>query len=156
MEFHKGLSYSSLNTTRAALSSLGIVLGSHTAGTHPIVVRFMKGVFNSRPPQPAYSCTWDVDKVLMFLRKLSPVKHLTLKDLTLKLTMLMVLTNAARVQTIHLLSVHNIKKLRSEFILQFTSLLKQSRPGFVCSLFHLKAYPPDRRLCVYRVLKEYF
>lgn len=155
IEYEKGLSYSSLNTARAALSSLGITLGSFTAGTHPTVVRFMKGVFNRKPPKPKYTHTWDVDKVLNFLRKLSPVKHLNLKDLTLKLTMLMVLTNAARVQTIHLLSVKNVKKFSSEFVLQFRDLLKQSRPGFVCSLFKLKAYPPDRRLCVYTVLKEY-
>jgi hypothetical protein len=155
IEFEKGLSYSSLNTARAALSSLGIMLGSFTAGTHPIVIRFMKGVFNQRPSKPRYSYTWDVDIVLNYLRKLSPVKHLSLKDLTLKLTMLMVLTNAARVQTIHLLSVNNVKKFRSKFLLQFRGLLKQSRPGCTYSVFCLKAYPPDRRLCVYTVFKEY-
>jgi hypothetical protein len=131
------------------------MVDSFTAGTHPVVIRFMRGVYNTRPPGPKYSYTWDIDKVLVYLRKLSPVKHLSLKDLTLKLTMLMVLTNAARAQTVHLLSVHKVKKFSSEFVLQFKGLLKQSRPGFDCSLFHLKAYPPDRRLCVYTVLKEY-
>jgi hypothetical protein len=105
---------------------------------------------------PKYNTIWNVDKVLLFLKQLSPVKHLSLKELTLKLTMLIVLTNAARVQTVHLLSVHKLQKLRSEFILQFKGLLKQfSRPGFDCSELHLKAYPPDRRLCVFTVLKEY-
>lgn len=37
MEFDKGLSYSSINTARSALSSMGIMLGTFTAGTHPIV-----------------------------------------------------------------------------------------------------------------------
>ena len=54
-----------------------------------------------------------------------------------------------------MLSVNKLQKLRSEFILQFKGLLKQSRPGFDCSELHLKAYPPDRRLCVFTVLKEY-
>ena len=49
--------------------------------------------------------------VLVFLKKLTPVKHLSLKDLTLKLTMLVVLINASRAQTVHLLSVHKVKKL---------------------------------------------
>lgn len=154
-QFHKGLGYSSLNTARGALSSMGITFGHFTAGTHPDVVRFMKGVFNLRPPCSRYAEIWDVDKVLRYLQKLSPVRHLNLKDLTLKLTMLLALVNAARVQTVHLLSTVGLKKLRSEFIVQFDSLLKQSRPSFDCSRVHLKAFPPDRRLCIYTVLKEY-
>jgi hypothetical protein len=154
-EFNKGPSYSSINTARAVLSSLGIMLGSFTAGTHPMVIGFMRGVFNRRPSMPKYNTIWNVDKVLLFLKQLSPVKHLSLKELTLKLTMLIVLTNAARVQTVHLLSVNKLEKLRSEFILQFKGILKQSRSGLDCSEFHLIAYPPYRRLCVFTVLKEY-
>ena len=69
--------------------------------------------------------------------------------------MLIALVNAARVQTLHLLSLSGLEKHRSEFILCFDGLLKQSRPGSEYSRLHLKAYPPDRRLCVYMVLKEY-
>ena len=120
-----------------------------------MVIRFIKGVYNLRPPISRYTHIWDVDKVLIYLRKLSPVRKISLKDLTLKLTMLMALVNTARCQTLHLLSVNNLKKLSSEFILQLDSLVKQSRPGVNTSYFHLKCYPPDRRLCVYTVLKEY-
>jgi hypothetical protein len=73
----------------------------------------------------------------------------------MKLVMLIAITNAARAQTIHLLSVNNMKKFSSQFVFKFDALLKQSRPGADFSTFVLKAYPPDRRLCVYTVLKEY-
>ena len=129
------------------------MLDNFTAGTHPIVIRFMKGVFNSRPTKARYPYTWDVDKVLNYLKTLSPVRQLSLKDLTLKLRMLIVLTNAARVQSVHMLTVKNLKKTFSQFILQFRGLLKQSRPSYDPMLLSLKAYPPDRRLCVYTVLK---
>lgn len=48
-----------------------------------------------------------------------------------------------------------IQKLKTEFIVYVDGLLKQSRPGYnvVCCKF--SAYPPDRRLCTYFVLKEY-
>ena len=69
--------------------------------------------------------------------------------------MLIALTNAARLQTIHLLSVNNFTKFKSEFVFKLDNVLKQSRPGFDCSVLRLKAYPPDRRLCVYTVIKEY-
>lgn len=115
----------------------------------------MKGVFNTRPSQPRYKEVWDVNKVLMYLKTLSPVKLISLKDLTLKLVMLIALTNATRVQTVHLLTTVNIKKCRSKFIVQFDGLLKQSRPSYDVSCIDLLSYPPDRRLCVYTVMKEY-
>lgn len=144
-----------MNTARSALSSLGIKLDNFTAGTHPLVVRFLKGVFNLRPTGSRYSYIWDVDLVLKYLIKLSPVKHLSIKDLTLKLVMLLALTNAARIDSVHKLSVKKVTKLSSEFVFEFTSLIKQSRPGYGCCNFRVKAYPPDRRLCPYFVLKEY-
>lgn len=153
--YDKGHGYSSINVARSSLSSLGITLESHTAGSHPLVARFLKGVFNIRPPQSRYSSIWDVNAVLSYLRTLSPVRHLSLKDLTLKLVMLMALTNAARIDTVNKLSVTNVLKLKSEFVVNIDGLLKQSRPGSLCSNLSFKAFPPDRRLCIYFALKEY-
>jgi hypothetical protein len=69
--------------------------------------------------------------------------------------MLIALTSAARVQTIHRLTVNNMVEGKDEFLFQFNGLLKQSRPGFECSPVHMKEYPSDRRLCIFRVIKEY-
>jgi hypothetical protein len=153
--FDKGLGYSSLNTARGTLSALGLKCDGQLVGSHQLVVRYMKGVYNLRPTLARYTHSWDVSKVLSYLRKLSPVKYITLKDLTLKLCMLIALTCATRTQSIHLLSVNNVHKLSSEFVIEIEGLLKQSRPGYRNPQIHLKAYPPDRRLCVFTVLKEY-
>lgn len=154
-QYENGLSYDSLNTARSALSSLGLNFNGFKIGAHPLVIRYMKGVFALRPPKPRYVTTWDVNGVLSYLRKLSPVKHLTLKDLTLKLAMLMALTQAARVQTLHLISYVQFKKFKSEFVFKLADALKQNRPSCNSSFVSFKAYPPDRRLCIYTVLKEY-
>ena len=69
--------------------------------------------------------------------------------------MLIALTCATRTQSIHLLSVNNVHKPSSEFVIEIEGLLMQSRPGYRNPQIHLKAYPPDRRLCVFTVLKEY-
>jgi hypothetical protein len=53
----------------------------------------MKGVYNLRPSKPKYCKTWDVSNVLGYLRKLSPIKFISLKDLTLKLVMLIAITS---------------------------------------------------------------
>ncbi|CAG2188300.1 unnamed protein product [Mytilus edulis] len=149
------LGYSSLNLARGALSSLGLTIDSIPVGRHAMVIRYMKGIFNLRPPRPRYESTWDVSKVLQFLRSLSPVKYLKLKDLTLKLTMLIALTNAARAQSIHFMNVNHVHKVKGEFIFVLNELVKQSRPGYKEPTVNIKAYPPDRRLCVYTVYKEY-
>jgi hypothetical protein len=41
------------------------------------IIRFMKGVYNLRPTEVRYCKTWDVSKVLVFLRKLTPVRFLS-------------------------------------------------------------------------------
>jgi hypothetical protein len=44
-------------------------------GENATIIRFLKGVYNFRPPKPKYAKTWDVSiKVLLFLQKLSPAK----------------------------------------------------------------------------------
>ncbi|MPC69771.1 hypothetical protein E2C01_064002 [Portunus trituberculatus] len=48
--FHRGVAYDCVNTARRAFSSLGIVVDVCRAGNHPLVNRFLRGVFNLRPP----------------------------------------------------------------------------------------------------------
>ena len=153
--FHSGLCNSALNIASGALSSLGLVYEGFTAGSHPLVIRFLKGVYNLRPSKPRYTHTWDVSVVLQYLRTLSPVKTLSLKNLTLKLVMLISLTCATRLQSIHCLKLHHMTKKKSSFEFCYDELLKTSRPNFVVPKTILKACAPDRRLCVFTVMCKY-
>lgn len=153
--YDSGCGYSAINTARSALSAIGIVKDGFSIGSHPIVIRYMKGIFNLRPSVPKYCETWDVSAVLTYLRKLSPVSKLSLKLLTLKLCMLIALTLASRVQSIYLLDIKDMRKCSSSYILHYSGLLKQCRAGLSNPVAELKSYPPDRRLCVVFVLKEY-
>ena len=153
--YDTGLGYSSINTARSALSSFGILMTGQSFGSHPLVIRLMKAVYNMRPNMPRYKDIWDVDIVLFYLRKLSPVKYLSLKELTLKLVMLLALITSARAQTLHLLDLECMKKLKDKFVFTMPKIIKQSRPGFENPDIIAKAYPVDRRICVYTVIKEY-
>ena len=66
-------------------------------GQHPLVTRLLKGVYNSRPPQPCYVATWDVDVVIRYFKSLGRNETLTLKQLSQKLVLLMALVEASRV-----------------------------------------------------------
>ena len=61
-----------------------------------LVSRFMKGIFELRIPEPKSCSTWSVEKVLRHFNSLEPLASLSLKDLGLKLTILLALTSAAR------------------------------------------------------------
>ena len=63
-------------------------------GQHEIVSRYMMGLFNSRPPLPRYTSTWDVDVVLKYLSTLPEDGLLQLSTLKHKLAMLLALVNA--------------------------------------------------------------
>ena len=65
-----------------------------TVGTHPIVVRLLKGMFNERPPAPRYTSSWEVTPVVESLRSSS--EELTLLQLSKKVVTLMALSNADR------------------------------------------------------------
>ena len=65
----------------------------------------MKGVFERRPSLTNYKSTWDVNVVLESLRKFEHVKKLSLKELSWKLTTLLMLLSGQRIQTIHLLDI---------------------------------------------------
>ena len=90
-EFNKGCSYSLTATHRSALSRFLPKIEGHTVGEHPLVVHFMKGINNIRPPRPRYTTTWDSDVVIQFLK---PFDHSTTKGLTLKLTIVLALLTA--------------------------------------------------------------
>ena len=130
VSFNRGVGYSSINTSRGALSSLGVMVDGASAGSHPLVIRFLKGVFNLRPPKPRYTKTWDVQPVVNFLRSLYPLCTISLKEITLKMVMLMALTQAARIQTLHLLILPGINIEDSSITLQLGDNIKQCWPTF--------------------------
>ena len=149
-----GLGYSAINSARSALSTFITVEGM-PAGQHELVKKFMRGVFNLRPALPKYTNIWDVDVVLKLMRKWAPVKYLTLKKLTFKLLTLLLLLTGQRGQAIHTLELKNIVVKKSKVMINFTQVLKTTRPGHHQSPIAISGYAPDRRLCIVTVLTEY-
>lgn len=53
----------------------------------------MKGIFETRLPTPKYNSIWDVSTVFKHLAKYYPSGTLSLKDLTYKVLMLLLLVS---------------------------------------------------------------
>ena len=67
MLVNKALSYSTVNTARSALSNIITEGECVNFGTHPVVTRFMKAVFETKNPARKCTTTWDVSIVLKYL-----------------------------------------------------------------------------------------
>ena len=151
----QGLSYTTINSARSALLAIILPTDNVNIGSHPIVSRFMKGIFKNNPPTPRYRNTWDVSPVLSYLSSLPKPNQSSLKSLTLKLVMLVALVSAQRGQSLHMLDIQFMKDGDTFFEFALPEHIKQSRPGYKVPSVLLQAYPADQSLCVFTHMKEY-
>ena len=112
----------------------------------------MKGAFLERPALPRYTTTWSVDTVLQYLKSSSDT---TLLQLSCKLCMLFLLLSAQRCQTLHLVSLSDVKITNDEVFIAPQHILKQTKPGKHLDMIRLKAYPKDKNLCIVSIITEY-
>ena len=153
--FTNGLAYRTINCHRSALSAYHDASDGFPVGQHPRVTAVMTGIFNKRPPQPRYAFIWDVEKVLMYLRKLYPNESLTDKDLTLKTTMLLALTAASRSLEIKNLDIRFMTKSGDSYTFTFAKLFKSWKKGKAPPCLEYLSFPTEVSLCVYESLTVY-
>ena len=123
-------------------------------GQHPLVTQLLKGVFNSHPSAPRYSSTWDVDKVLTYLKSLPQNEELTFATLSHKLVILMALTNADRCSDLAALDLNFRTYHQNGVQFVIPGLTKTRRSGPPLTAFY-SAFPEDDRLCSVSTLKCY-
>ena len=82
--FEANCGYSALNTARSALSTFIVLPGNISVGNHPLVTRFMKGVFQSKLTLPKYTEIWDVNAVLSYLKNSESCCKIVSKGLDLQ------------------------------------------------------------------------
>jgi len=152
--FEEGLGFSAVNTARSALSLVLDPIEGFAVGKHPVVIRLLKGVVKSRPPQARYDSVWDAGIVLNLFKSWGKNSELSLKQLTLKLVGLIALTTAQRVQTLSKIKLSNISGHDSKLIL-IDSQLKTTNVLKPRQTLTLSPYKPNRTLCVVLCLNEY-
>lgn len=153
--YTSGLGYSAINTARSALSTVLVTENGVKFGEHPLVCRYMKGIFQLRPALPKYTHIWDVNVVLTYLKTFTEAALLTIKDLTLKLNILLFLTTGQRGQTIHTIDINYIQELPNGYRITIQGKLKQTRPGKHLKPLELMDFPEEPKLSVTRHLQEY-
>ena len=150
----QGLGYGALNAARSALSTILPSYGGETFGSHRHVCWLLKGVYEKNPPQAKYKVFWDVKKVFMLFKTWGRSGDLSLKWLSLKLTVLLLLVTSQRGQTILSLTVDTLD-ISEVAVFRLKTLLKHNRLGDALDTLVLKPFDECYRLCVVCTLKEY-
>jgi len=121
-------------------------------GAHKDVVALMRGIFNSRPPVTKNYPTWDVNIVLDYLKSLGST--LTLKMLSVKLAVLLMLTNGSRSSDLAALDLSTRKFLPDGVVFKFAHIRKTTRVDHHPDVFY-SSFPSNPDLCVVECLKQY-
>jgi len=153
--FEAGSGYSSLNTTRSALSMVLPYIEGHSIGSHPVITRLLKGIGKTRPPTPKYNYIWDPTTVLTYIKTLWPLQDLSLNDLTLRCVSLLALSTAHRVQTYAAIKLSEIVFSGTQVSIFVSAALKTSGPGRPQPCLVMKMYDEHPEWCMVTTLKEY-
>ena len=148
----EGYQSSSLNVFRSAISSVHDKVDGVEVGKHPTITRLLKGAFHERPPLPRYTSTWDVNRVLQYLKSLGPSSDLTLKKLTHKLVILLALTRPSRSADLSSLSLARRRCSPEGVTFLPAALAKQSRQGKPLVEFFFPSFSHDESLCPVQTL----
>ena len=150
-----GISLSSINTARSALSTVIFLPDGSSCGNHHLVSRFLKGVFELKASLPRYKDIWDVSAVFDQLKTLPPLEELNFKNVTHRTVLLFALLSSKRCQTVHALTVSGMRITKDTVHFEIAKFLKTPKPGKHHGHLELKLYVADQRLCVGTCLKQY-
>ena len=151
--FKQGYGFSALNTARSALST---IFDCPSFGDSPIVTRFMRSIYNMRPNLPRYTSTWDISVVLKYLEGKSPIKFLSLQQLSHKLITLLAIVTGQRIQTLHALDLNHYSTDRSGITFTIVKLLKHSKPSNkIHNKIIIKEYKQNTKICPVLHIKHY-
>ena len=150
----RGFSYAAINAARCALSLILPGQDGVSFGNNPIVCWLLNGCYETNPPKPRYDQFWDVNKVFELIKSWGRNKYLSLKRMSLKLAILLLLVSSQRGQTILNLSTENMR-LEGSVVFKMKVLLKHNRLGEPLDTLEFKPFNQDKRLCVVKAIKAY-
>ena len=125
------MAWSTIRVHRAAIASIIDPLTNSPLSQHPMVCRFMKAVFQARPPPRKVKPIWSVSTVLEMLRSWGSPEELSRQTLTWRVAMLLALASARRASDLSLLRIDEDHLFKTNDSWRFHLVLgaKQDRPG---------------------------
>ena len=98
--YRNGCLYSGLCAARSALSSSITIKGYLKLSNHPLISRYLKGIYNRNPPLPKYVDIWDLTLLLKYYEQKENNDCLEFKELVKKTVMLFIILETRRKQAL--------------------------------------------------------
>ena len=153
--YTSGANYNVVATARSTLSGLIQIPVVPSIGSHPIIKRVLKGVYNNRPPKAKCHYIWDTSIVMDYLG-LQITEAIGFKALTLKTATLLTILSAQRVSTVHKFKLSGLHFTAKTAIFSIVSdILKHSKPSRKLEPIVFKKFPHNVELCPVRTLTQY-
>ena len=149
--FQEGLEYSTMSVYRSVLS----VYHPEIVGQQPAVRELMCRIFQMRPPQPKYAHTWDVDLVLRYIRELGDNDGLRLKELTLKLAMMLALKSSGKAQKLSCLDPELMADKGPGLVFEVAKLTKCCHTGKLRRKPKFSQFLEDAKIDVVGCVRDY-
>ena len=153
--YDKNVSYSVIKSAKSALSHEICLPPFSSIGEHPLVRKFMKGVYNLRPPKTKCGFIWDVKILFKYFEDLPNNNELDITSLSYKTLCLLVLLSGARVNTVYNFRVDEIVINNVGITITPSELLKHSRQNRKNDIFYYRKYEGNEKLCVVSALQAY-
>lgn len=141
------------------LSSTLDLIDNLPVGKHPLVIKLMKGCYNSNPPQPKYSSTWELDDVFSFMKTQGDNCNLQLDVLSKKLATLLAIASWMRTSELASISKESIAITSTNVSFSLVTPRKTQSSGPL-KTFSFSRFP-DKQIClvdclgIYLMLSDY-
>ena len=153
--YDKGNSYSHIKATKAAIGHMILLPPYSKIGDHPLIKKFMSGVFNLRPPRQKSAFVWDVKILFDHFDSLPDNTSLSDEVLSQKLVILLLILGGQRVNTIFWFRTDEMIINDISILFAPSHVLKHSRKNKKLNTFEYRSYPHNSKLCVVNCLKNY-
>ena len=153
--YHQGQGYQSICNARSALNNIIYLPEFSDISQHPLIKRFIKDIFNLRPPQPRYAEIWYVSIVFRFIDEYGHNEHLTLKKLTIKTATILLLLSGERINTLSSFDIKNMVIDEHKCVFIPSKLLKHSRPCYVNKPVKFYVHEENPNICPVQTITHY-
>ena len=152
---HKRYKYHTIGVYRSTISNFHQPIDGIVIGEHPLMSKFMKGVYSMCPPSGAQIlCDMGCEPGLEFFENMSPSRKVNSETINVK-TSDFSSTSAARSSSVHKMDLR-FRQFKSNGVLfKIPELTKCSGPKRPFKELFLVSFPPDRRLCFVKYFKRY-
>ncbi|KAK3101403.1 hypothetical protein FSP39_003322 [Pinctada imbricata] len=150
---NQNFQYRTINVHRSAISSVLPQVEGIAVGNLPVVRQLMKGILIKTPPLPKHTYSWDISKVLNYIKELPENESLSLNTLSEKLAILLSLAAPKRVSEISRLDRKCMIKRSNSVIFTLPGLSKTQSDPRNRTVEYTEI--PDTKLCVVKCMSVY-